>query len=204
MEHLFSRLPCEERTYSEGSIIEAAGNPCSGICKIESGIVKVQLPITNKHVVIDLLWSGSIFGVNSLLDIENVLSINCLTEVKVVFIPKEIAKKQIRGNKIAVATVFLRSQHNLFRKRLMLEHDTLIEDRIIYFLFKIDRHYKSKWLKVKRQDIAEFANCSREHVSRLFLKFKKNKLIQRDGNLILVNTKQITQKYGDRIKMIEK
>ena len=104
---------------------------------------------------------------------------------------------------IEFANTYLKSQLIHLKKRIALEHDSLIEDKVIYFLFVINQYYKSKWLKVSRQDVADFANCSREHVSRIFLTFEKNGLIKRDGKNIWINPQKITQKYDKRIKMID-
>jgi CRP-like cAMP-binding protein len=179
----------------KNQVVESVGEIPQGIYLIKSGLVKLTVPLQKKDQIISILNNRSIFGLNCLLNVPNTFSFTCLTEVELFFIPQNAANSLVNSSLIDFAVYHFNFEVLHLRQKVFRDSWKRADDRIINFLLSVNGHEKNGWLKITRLDIANYANCTKEHALRILSSLKKRGLIATDGHHIKPNQKLIRQKY---------
>lgn len=160
----------EIKSYNSGHVIYANDIITEGIYMILHGVVECYYLDYGKKISISLMSQGSVLGATSFINKTNHAYIRARTLCTVAFIPSS----KITSNP-AILRALIKSQiekMHMYNRRLVSITNTNSTVRLLLFL--IEAGYSTMWIYrddmpvciyFTRKEIANYINCSREHVS---------------------------------------
>ncbi|MFZ4463393.1 MAG: Crp/Fnr family transcriptional regulator [Bacteroidales bacterium] len=193
-----------QQSYKAGEIILKQGMRTNHLVYLISGIVKFNyLDENGKNLILTLSVAPTLLGLANILNEDvNLFSIIAIEECKGCLIDLNKLKLLTMNNRMFMMNI-LKMSTGMFRSSIMnfisLAHKQVngrIADVLIYLSKNI---YKSNQftLSLSRQELAEFAGCSKENVIHTLRNFNSDGIISLSGKKVYILD-------PDRLVMISK
>lgn len=193
-----------QQSYKAGEIILKQGMRTNHLVYLISGIVKFNyLDENGKNLILTLSVAPTLLGLANILNEDvNLFSIIAIEECKGCLIDLNKLKLLTMNNRMFMMNI-LKMSTGMFRSSIMnfisLAHKQVngrIADVLIYLSKNI---YKSNQftLSLSRQELAEFAGCSKENVIHTLRNFNSDGIISLSGKKVCILD-------PDRLVMISK
>ncbi len=180
-----------QQTYKKGEVILKQGLKSSYLVYLSKGIVKFNYEDENrKNLILAITKHPSLLGLANIINEDtNLFSIIAVEECRGCLIDLNKLKILALNNKAFMLSI-LKMSTTMFRSSIFnfisLAHKQ-VNGRVADILLNLSRNvYESKifTLSVSRQEIAEFAGCSKEIVIRTLREFDNDKIISITGKKI--------------------
>lgn len=188
-------INCNKRhvVFKRGEIIVKQGAPMSHVISFTSGIAKVYIEGSgNRNLVLQFIKPTNFLGAPGIFaDQIHYSSVCAVEESAVCFIDLHIFKKVIRENaRFAESFLELISWDGIFNyeRFTCLTHKNIhgrLADSLIYLHEKIFSERNSR-ISLSRQDMAELSGMSKDSVIRTLKELVEDKVIETEGNDIMV------------------
>jgi len=187
--------------YRNGENICKQGAFASYVLFISDGLIKLYLESpNNKNINIKILKTSEFIGLSSVYG-ENIYNYSAvaLKDSNICLLEKKSFRKLLNNNGNFASEIiqwYCNNEKHLFNKIKSLGHKQMhgrLADTLLY-LSNEDFKEEELFLKLSRQDIADFSCISTESAVRLLAELKNEGIIQLDGKHI---------KILDRTKLIE-
>jgi len=182
--------------YKKGETIFKQGSFANHIHFIKSGLVKVYIEIPNseKNLVINILPSGNLLGLPSIYGNKvYTYTVTAIENTTICIIEKNIIKDLIEKNGKFAADIIKTMNHcsnSTYDRFISLTHKQLngrLADTLIYLSEEIYNTHKFK-LSLSRADLAELTGMSTMSVVKVIKDFKDNKIIKNEsGSIEIIN-----------------
>jgi CRP/FNR family transcriptional regulator len=182
--------------YKKGETIFKQGSFANHIHFIKSGLVKVYIEIPNseKNLVINILPSGNLLGLPSIYGNKvYTYTVTAIENTTICIIEKNIIKDLIEKNGKFAADIIKTMNHcsnSTYDRFISLTHKQLngrLADTLIYLSEEIYHTHKFK-LSLSRADLAELTGMSTMSVVKVIKDFKDNKIIKNEsGSIEIIN-----------------
>jgi CRP/FNR family transcriptional regulator len=182
-----------QQIYKKGEVILKQGMKSNYLVYLSKGIVKFNYEDENrKNLILAISKHPSLLGLANLLNEDiNIFSIIAVEECKGCLIDLNKLKISVLNNKTFMFNI-LKMSTDMFRSSIFnfisLAHKQ-VNGRLADILLNLSRNvYESKsfTLSVSRQELAEFAGCSKEIVIRTLREFDNDKIISLKGKKIVI------------------
>jgi CRP/FNR family transcriptional regulator len=186
-----------EKSYEKGSIIFGEGDPGRYLYFVERGKVKVFRTYEDgKEHIVHILGDGDIFGEASLFnDIDYPASASSYEDSSIGTIRNSDIEKLIRENpELSLRLIKLMSRKLVFAQQKI--RDLTFNDvfsRTASQIFKLSGDYGKKSnrgiivdVPVTRQELADMVGTTRETVSRVISRLKKDESIDEENDRLLI------------------
>ena len=187
--------------YRNGENICKQGAFASYVLYISDGLIKLYLESpNNKNINIKILKTSEFIGLSSIYG-DNIYNYSAvaLKDSNICLLEKKSFRKLLNNNGNFASEIikwYCANEKHLFNKIKSLGHKQMhgrLADTLLY-LSNEDFKEEGLFLKLSRQDIADFSCISTESAVRLLAELKNEGIIQLDGKHI---------KILDRTKLIE-
>ncbi len=196
---------CAERRYRKGSTIFSKGDPADSLYIVKDGRVRI-LSLSDKgtETIVHILKQGAIFGELLLSEEKRAFTAVAGTEVLISVIPKGILVELLAS----IPTVSKNFIRLLSRRLAKVEKEfgdfghTWSYHRLSKVLLDLcDEHGQESpqgtliQLRLTHEDIANLIGTTRETVTTQMNRFRRMKLVSREGRNILVHRQRL-EKYA--------
>jgi len=180
----------KQNTYKKGEIIFKQGIKTNHLVFLTSGLVKFVYDNNGKELIITIDKAQTLLGLANVLNEDvNLFSIIAIEECKGCIIDITKFKMQLLNNRQFMIEIMSLSTQ-MFRKSIFnfisiahKQSNGRVADILIYLSENI---YKSNSfiLSLSRQELADFAGCSKELIINTLQNFDKEKIIKISGKKI--------------------
>lgn len=173
---------------SEGATVFNQDTASSNVYYLKEGIVKLTMKKNNRNQIIKIINSPNYIGLASTLGRE-VFSFSAIAlyDCAICVTNKETYQNLIFQNKYFSTEIIkhlCENELSQYETCVCLLHQNL-NGRIAGCLVNMSKNiFKSNKFKINRQDFSDITGHSRENISRAISKFKKDEIINLDGNEI--------------------
>lgn len=188
---------------SEGASVFQQGTASSNVYYLKEGLVKLSMKRNNKDKIIKIINSPNYIGLASTLGREAFnFSAIAISGCVICVTSKETYQTLIQQNRYFSTEIIKHLCENE-----LTQYETCVcllqqnlNGRIAGCLVNFSRNiFKSSKFKINRQDFSDITGHSRENISRAISKFKKDEILNLDGNDIeILNMEKLESicKYG--------
>jgi len=187
-----------KQIYKKGEIIFREGAYPTGIFYITSGKVKkYKLDKDAKEQIIYIANTGELLGYHSILAEDRYPdSAAAIEESKIAFIPKEDFLDALNQSDVLSKRLLKTLSHEfavMANSLTMFAHKS-VRERLAIQLIIIREKYKVNFqpgmpveINISRDDLASIVGTARENVIKVLSEFKKDKILETKGRIIIVH-----------------
>jgi CRP/FNR family cyclic AMP-dependent transcriptional regulator len=196
------------QVYGQRDILFVEGQEAHAVFLLQRGRVKLSTSSPDgKALLLRIAEAGEVIGLPGTLSGQiYVLTAEALEPIEVNVIPREPFIQFLRAHgeaALRVAEIVNDIYHATFRELQYLAHSGSATEKLARFLLEaaVPAGPSNRLLQVKltltHEEIAEAIGVARETVSRVFTSFKRNRLIDVRGSVVVISDPEGLEKLAD-------
>ena len=192
-----------QRTYSKGAILFVQGQKPEGVCIIAKGQVKLSAcSADGKSLIIGNAEPGNVLGLPSVVSGKaNELGAEALSPVQCSFISREAFVRFLRKHGVAalrVAEIVSEMYDAAFEQARYLGLSSTATEKLARLILDLpgveSETTDTKSFSATHKEVGEMIGTSRETVTRLFARFKRDQLVHvYDSHLCILDRQGLEQ-----------
>jgi len=180
--------------YNKKNIVFKQDTPTSHIMYVKSGLIKIYRENRNKNLLFNITTPGNFLGIISIYG-NTYFQYTAITieDSEIIFIDLNVFNKILENNGRYAHHIMkyicensINNINNLITKS-QKHLPGRLADIILYFSEKIYNSLDFE-IPLSRNELAEFANTSKESIIRTLTEFKNDKIIELDNRKISINS----------------
>jgi len=192
-EHELNHLhkPTKHRKFHKGEVIFKQGEKTEFLVYLTKGMAKLVHNNHGKNLILTIEKSQTLLGLSNIIINENVNlssivaiedSKGCIIDIEL-FMETMFKNRQFMLAVLGISTLMFRRSITNFISIAHKQSNGRIADILIFFAETIYQNH-SFYLSLSRQELAEFAGCSKEAIIRVFQRFSTDGILRISGKKV--------------------